>query len=61
MAVLVMDEGVRIMEYEIKEGNSISFRVGGKVPRRSCNGLGQHPTADMFMDFDQSQCRGCDG
>ena len=31
MAVLVQDEGVRILEYEIKEGNSIQFRVGGTV------------------------------
>ena len=31
MAVLVQDEGVQVMEYEIKLGNSISFRVGGTV------------------------------
>ena len=31
MAVIVQDEGAVIMEYDIKLGNSISFRVGGTV------------------------------
>ena len=57
MAVIVLDEGVRILEYEIKEGNSINFRVGWHCrglhgTNRSCT-----LTADMFMDFDQANVR----
>ena len=49
MAVLVQDEGVRIMEYEIKEGQSISFRVGGSV-KAYMERVGPAPDGDMFMD-----------
>ena len=52
MAVIVLDEGVRILEYEIKEGNSISFRVGGTI-EAFMERIGPAPDADMFMDFDQ--------
>ena len=31
MAVMVQDEGAPILEYEVKEGQSIQFRVGGTV------------------------------
>ena len=52
MAVIVMDEGVRILEYEIKEGNSINFRVGGTT-EAFMERVGPAPDRDMFMDFDQ--------
>ena len=53
MAVLVQDEGVTIMEYEIKEGNSIQFRVGGTVAA-FMERVGPAPDGDMFMDADTS-------
>ena len=53
MAVLVQDEGVKIMEYDIKEGNSISFRVGGTV-EAFMERIGPAPDGDMFMDAAQS-------
>ena len=31
MAVMVQDEGVSLLEYEVKEGQSIQVRVGGTV------------------------------
>ena len=49
MAVLVQDEGVTIMEYEVKEGNSIQFRVGGTVAA-FMERVGPAPDGDMFMD-----------
>ena len=49
MAVLVQDEGARILEYEIKEGNSIQFRVGGTV-EAFMERIGPAPDGDMFMD-----------
>ena len=49
MAVLVQDEGVQILEYEIKEGNSIQFRVGGSV-EAFMERVGDAPDGDMFMD-----------
>ena len=53
MAVLVQDEGVTIMEYEVKEGNSISFRVGGTVVA-FMERVGPAPDGDMFMDANAS-------
>ena len=53
MAVLVQDEGVTIMEYEVKEGNSIQFRVGGTVAA-FMERVGPAPDGDMFMDADSS-------
>ena len=44
-----LDEGVSILEYEIREGNSISFRVGGKV-EAYMERIGPAPEGDMFMD-----------
>ena len=49
MAVLVMDEGVQVLEYEIKEGNSIQFRVGGTV-EAFMERVGPAPDGDMFLD-----------
>ena len=51
MAVLVQDEGAPILEYEVKEGQSISFRVGGTV-KAHMERIGPAPDGDMFMDAD---------
>ena len=51
MAVLVMDDGKEILQYEIKVGNSISFRVGGTVAA-FMERVGPAPDSDMFMDAD---------
>ena len=51
MAVMVQDDGALIMEYEIKLGNSISFRVGGSV-EAFMERVGPAPDSDMFMDAD---------
>ena len=51
MAVMVQDEGAPILEYEIKDGNSISFRVGGTV-QAFMSRVGPAPDSDMFMDAD---------
>ena len=56
MAVLVQDEGATILEYEIKEGNSIQFRVGGTV-EAFMERVGPAPDGDMFMDAAGSQRR----
>ena len=51
MAVLVKDGEIHIQEYEIKEGQSISFRVGGTV-QSFMERVGPAPDGDMFMDAD---------
>ena len=51
MAVMVQDEGTPILEYEIKEGQSIQFRVGGTV-KAFMERLGPAPDGDMFLDAD---------
>ena len=51
MAVLVQDEGVRILEYEAKEGQSIQVRVGGTI-RAFMERVGPAPDGDMFLDAD---------
>ena len=51
MAVLVQDEGSPILEYEIKEGESIQFRVGGTV-KAFMERRGPAPDGDMFLDAD---------
>ena len=51
MAVLVTDGGKVNFEYEIKVGNSISFRVGGAV-EAFMERVGPAPDSDMFMDAD---------
>ena len=51
MAVMVQDDGVSILEYEIKEGQSIEFRVGGTI-KAFMERVGDAPDGDMFMDAD---------
>ena len=51
MAVMVQDEGTPILEYEVKEGQSIQFRVGGTV-KAFMERVGPAPDADMFLDAD---------
>ena len=51
MAVMVQDDGASILEYEIKEGASIQFRVGGTV-KAFMERVGDAPDGDMFMDAD---------
>ena len=59
MAVMVQDEGASILEYEIKEGQSIQFRVGGTV-KAYMERVGDAPDGDMFLDADQWECgAGC--
>ena len=53
MAVLVQDDGVPILEYELKVGNSIQFRVGGKT-RAFMERVGPAPDGDLFLDADSS-------
>ena len=54
MAVMVQDDGVSILEYEIKEGQSIEFRVGGTI-KAFMERVGDAPDGDMFMDADREQ------
>ena len=64
MAILVQDEGrkaaipedegikngpVHILEYEIKEGQSIQVRVGSSI-KAFMERIGDAPDGDMFMD-----------
>ena len=51
MAVMVQDDGTPILEYEVKEGQSIQFRVGGTV-KAFMERVGPAPDADMFLDAD---------
>ena len=51
MAVMVQDDGTPILEYEVKEGQSIQFRVGGTV-KAFMERVGPAPDADMFLDSD---------
>ena len=53
MAVMVQDEGASILEYEIREGQSIQFRVGG-TGKAYMERVGPAPDGDMFMDADGS-------
>ena len=59
MAVMVQDDGTPILEYEIKEGQSIQFRVGGTV-KAFMERLGPAPDGDMFLDADRQQRGTCD-
>ena len=49
MAVMVQDEGVKVLEYDVKEGNSIEFRVGGTM-RAFMQRVGPAPDGSMFID-----------
>ena len=51
MAVMVQDDGVQILEYEIKDGQSITFRVGGSIAA-FMQRVGDAPDADMYLDAD---------
>ena len=51
MAVMVQDDGTPILEYEVKEGQSIQFRVGGDT-KAFMERVGPAPDADMFLDAD---------
>ena len=42
-----------LLEYEVKEGQSIQFRVGGTV-KAFMERVGDAPDGDMFMDADSS-------
>ena len=53
MAVLVQDDGVTLFDYEIKPGNSIQFRVGGKT-KAFMERVGDAPDGDLFLDGDSS-------
>ena len=53
MAAMVQDNGVQVLEYEIKEGQSIQFRVGGTFAAYM-ERIGPAPDGDMFLDADQS-------
>ena len=53
MAVLVRDEGKPVLEYEIKLGNVIAFRVGGTV-QAFMERVGPAPDTDMSIDADSS-------
>ena len=53
MAVMVQDDGVPILEYELKVGNSIQFRVGGKT-KAFMERIGPAPDGDLFLDADSS-------
>ena len=49
MALLVQDEGVNILEYEVLEGQSIQVRVGGTI-KAFMERIGDAPDGDMFLD-----------
>ena len=51
MAVMVQDDGVSLLEYEVKEGQSIQVRVGGTV-KAFMERVGDAPDGDMFLDAD---------
>ena len=51
MAVMVQDEGASILEYDVREGQSIQFRVGGTV-KAFMERVGDAPDGDMFLDAD---------
>ena len=51
MAVMVRDDGTPILEYEVKEGQSIQFRVGGAT-KAFMERVGPAPDAEMFLDAD---------
>ena len=51
MAVLIRDEQTPILEYEVKEGQSINFRVGGTI-KAHMERIGPAPDGDMFMHAD---------
>ena len=53
MAIMVQDDGVSLLEYEVKEGQSIQVRVGGTV-KAFMERVGDAPDGDMFLDADSA-------
>ena len=54
MAILVQDEGVSLLEYNVREGQSIQVRVGGTV-KAFMERVGDAPDGDgnvMFLEYD---------
>ena len=51
MAVLVQDDGVQILQYEIPEGQSITFRVGGLI-RAYMERVGPAPDGEVWAITD---------
>ena len=49
MAVMVRDDGINIFEYDVKEGQSIEFRVGGTM-KAFMQRVGPAPNGDMYID-----------
>ena len=48
MAVMVQDEGIKILEYDIPLGQSITFRVGGSI-RAYMQRVGPAPDTDVWL------------
>ena len=53
MSLLILDEGEKVLEYDIKLGGSILFRVGGTV-RAFMERTGDAPDSDLFLDAESS-------
>ena len=53
MALLVMDEGVRILEYNITLGSSIQVRVGGTI-EAFMERVGPAPNSDVWVVTDSA-------
>ena len=51
MAVMVQDDGVSLLEYDVREGQSIQVRVGGTV-KAFMERVGDALDGDMFLDAD---------
>ena len=49
MAVMVQDDGVSILEYELKLGNAIEFRVGGAT-KAFMERVGPAPDSEIYID-----------
>ena len=53
MAVMVQAEGKQVLEYEIKLGGNIEFRVGGDT-EAFIERVGPAPESDIFIDASAS-------
>ena len=56
MAVLVQDDGVQILQYEIPEGQSITFRVGGSI-KAYMERVGPAPDGEVWAITDGGESR----
>ena len=52
MAVMVQDEGVPILEYELKVGSSPSSSASGERLKAFMERVGPAPDGDLFLDAD---------